>query len=263
MASVTRSAAAGPADAERAHNHEQSEPSSWAVAARLASVYLHPCECAVATGCVASCLVAKRARSLSGRGRLMLVSAAAALASFYALKNAICYGIAQLFETTIDPAASAGLLEELEGKMAAKRFNMKPRKEKRVSSLWSPFRKKAKETPPVTLSLSSNNLRRLFDELDVDNSGALDEKEVRRLIERYFAATVSIFRESTPGLFQKAGLASCSEEELLPEPVIVSFIQAFSETQITQQARQEIRRKVDETMHEVFRSIDENHVRLP
>ena len=257
------SAAAGPADAERANRHESPEPSLHAVSARLASVYLHPCECAVATGCVASGLVAKRARSLSGRGRLLLVSAAASLASFYALKNAICYGIAQLFETTIDPAASAGLLEELEGKMAAKRFNMKPRKEKRASSSWSPFRrKKVEEAPPVTLSLSSNNLRRLFDELDVDNSGALDEKEVRRLIERYFAATVSIFRESSPGLFQKAGLASCSEEELLPEPVIVSFIQAFSETQVTQQARQEIRRKVDETMHEVFKSIDENHVRL-
>jgi hypothetical protein len=105
--------------------------------------------------------------------------------------------------------------------------------------VWLPFsREKAEEAPTVTLSLSSDNLHRLFDELDVDNSGTLDEKEVRRLIERYFAATVSIFRESTPGLFQKAGLASYNEEELLPEPVIVSFIQAFAETQVTQQARQ-------------------------
>jgi hypothetical protein len=230
--------ASGPADAVLANRKEQPEPSLHAVA-RLASVYLHYSECAVATGCVAGSLVAWRARSLSGRGRLLLISAAASLGSSYALKNAICYGIAQLFETTIDPAVSAGWLKELESKMAGKRFNMKPRKEKRASSVWLPFsREKAEEAPTVTLSLSSDNLHRLFDELDVDNSGTLDEKEVRRLIERYFAATVSTFRESTPGLFQKAGLASYNEEELLPEPVIVSFIQAFAETQVTQQARQ-------------------------
>ena len=43
----------------------------------------------------------------------------------------------------------------------------------------------------------------------------------------------------------------------------MSFIQAFSETPVTLQARAEIRRKIDETVQEVFQSIDENHVRLP
>jgi len=211
----------GAGGAEGAHGRESS---SHAAAARLhaslqlASVYVHPTECGVAAGIVAGSLSACRARSLARRR--LLLALASSLGVLYAAKNAVCYGIALLFETTLDPAAGAGVLEELESKMAAKRFHVKPRKEKRAS--WSPFgRKKAAEAPPVTLSLSRENLRRLFDELDVDKSGALDAQEVRRLIERYFAATVSIFRESSPRLFHKAGLADCSEEELLPEKVLV------------------------------------------
>ena len=59
--------------------------------------------------------------------------------------------------------------------------------------------------------LAHENLRRLFDEIDVDQSGSLDVFEVKKLIERYFAAIMSLLRESHPGLFEKAGLASCCE----------------------------------------------------
>jgi hypothetical protein len=118
--------------------------------------------------------------------------------------------------------------------------------------------------PPsnMTLSLAHENLRRLFDEIDVDQSGSLDELEVKQLIQRYFSAIMFLLRESRPGLFEKAGLASCCEEDLVPETVIISFIQAFSGEQVKSQGREYINRRIQETMSHVFDSIDVNHVRL-
>ena len=94
-------ASGGAGGAEGAHGRESS---SHAAAARLhaslqlASVYVHPTECAVAAGIVAGSLSC-RARSLARRR--LLLALASSLGVLYAAKNAVCYGIALLFETCL------------------------------------------------------------------------------------------------------------------------------------------------------------------